>query len=214
MFQYQTKLYGREFNSEDADEVVKSSMGESQAILDQMAQKIELAISKIPSWRNHRVVIEAICPDKGWIVSEAKVTVGDAFIASFVYEHTSTGLKVGEIAEEDLPDSLKADMHALLAKLQKNPKYNKILTLYMTRPLSERRYFEIAKRDLALGITAVLPNHVTLATSPLPGNSDVWKIRVEEKYLREYLCEGDVKQYHVIGDEAPIRWIERMSNEK
>jgi len=214
MFQYQTKLFGKEFGPEDADEVVKSSLGESQAILDQMAHNIDLAISKIPTWHNHRVVIEAICPEKGWVVTEAKVTVGDAFLASFVYEHTSTGLKVKRVAEEEIPASLKADMQDLLTKLQKNPKYNKILTLYMTRPLSERRYFEIVKRDLALGIEAVLPNHVTLATSPLPGSSDVWKVRVEEKYLREHLHEADVKQYHIIGEEAPVRWIERMSNEE
>lgn len=214
MFQYQTKLYGKEFGSDDADEVVKSSLCESQAILDQMAHNIELAISKIKTWHNHRVVIEAVCPEKGWVITEAKVSVGDAFVTTFTYEHTSTGLKVKRLAEDELPASLKADMQELLARLSKNPKYNRILTLYMTRPTTERRYFEIAKRDLALGITAVLPNHVTLATSPLPGNPDVWKIRVEEKYLREHLHEGDVKHYQIIGDEAPIRWIERMSNEK
>lgn len=214
LFNYQTKLYAKEFSPEDADEVVKSSLGESQAILDQMAHNIDLAISRIPNWHNHKVIIEAISPENGWVINEARVTIGDAFQASFVYEHTPTGMKAGDFTEEEMPVSLKADMHDLLAKLQKNPKYNRILTLYMTRPFSERRYFEIAKRDLALGIESVLPNHITLATSPLSGDSDVWKVRVEEKYLREYLHEGDVKQYHIIGEEAPIRWIERMSNER
>lgn len=214
MFQYQTKLYGKEFGADDADEVIKSSLGESQAVLDRMSHSIDLAISKIPTWHNHRVIIEAIYPEKGWIINEARVTVGEAFLASFVYEITSSGLKVKSVSEEEMPATLQVDMQALLNKLRSNPKYNRILTLYMTRPLSERRYFEIAKRDLALGIKAVLPNHVTLATVPLSGDSDVWKVRVEEKYLHEYLQEGDVKQYHIVGEEAPVRWIERMSNEK
>jgi len=211
MFQYQTKLYGKEFGPEEADKVVDSSLSESKAILDQMAHNINLAISKIPTWHNHKIVIEAIYPETGWVVSEAKITVGDAFQAVFVYEQTGTGFKAKLFKEEDLPSSLKNDMQDLLAKLKTNPKYNKILTLYMTRPISERRYFEIAKRDLSLGIEAVLPSHITLATIPLPGDSDVWKVRVEEKYLKEYLHEGDVKEYQVIGEEAPMRWIERVS---
>lgn len=211
MFQYQTKLYGKEFGPEEADAVAKSSLSESTSILDQMSHNINLAISKISTWHNHKIVIEAICPEVGWVVSEAKITVGEAFHAVFLYEHTSTGFKAKLLTEEDMPASLKVDMQDLLAKLRTNPKYNKILTLYMTRPISERRYFEIAKRDLSLGIEAVLPSHITLATSPLPGDSDVWKVRVEEKYLKEYLHEGDVKEYQVIGEEAPMRWIERMS---
>jgi len=211
MFQYQAKLYGKDFGPEEADDVVKSLIAESTSIIDQMIHNINLAISKIPTWHEHKIVVEAICPEVGWVVSEAKISVGDAFQADFLYEHTSTGFKSKLLTEEELPGSLKNDMQDLLAKLRTNPKYNKILTLYMTRPLSERRYFEIAKRDLSLGIEAVLPSHITLANSPLPGNSDVWKVRVEEKYLKECLHEGDVKEYQVIGEEAPMRWIERMS---
>ena len=214
VFQYETKLYGKEFDANDADQVVKSSLSESQAILNQMVHNIDLAISQIPNWHNHKIVVEAIIPQNGWVVSEAKVTIGDSFQVNFVYEHTPTGFKIKDLNEGELPASLKADLQDLFSKLRGNPKYNRVLTLYMTRPLSERRYFEIAKRDLALGIEAVLPNHITLATTPLFGDSDIWKVRVEEKYLREYLHEGDVRQYHVIGDEAPIRWIERMSNEE
>ena len=214
IFQYETKLYGKEFGPAEADKVVNSSLSESKAILDQMVHNIDLAISKIPNWHNHKIVVEAMIPQNGWIVSEAKISIGDAFKANFVYEHTSMGFKVKDLNEGEIPASFKMDLKDLLSKLRENPKYNRVLTLYMTRPLSERRYFEIAKRDLALGIEAVLPNHITLATIPLFENSDIWKVRIEEKYLREYLHEGDVKQYHLIGDEAPMRWIERMSNEE
>lgn len=211
MFQYQTKLYGNEFGPVEADEVIKSSLFDSKTILEQMSHNIKLAISKIPTWNNHKIVIEAIYPKNGWVISEAKVTIGDVYLGSFLYEQTSIGFKTTLLTEEELPASLKLDMEDLLSKLKTNPKYNKILTLYMTRPISERRYFEIAKRDLSLGIRAVLPSHITLAENPLPGDSDVWKVRVEEKYVKEYLNE-DVKKYQIIGEEAPMLWIERMSN--
>lgn len=214
LFQYQTRLYGREFSADDANDVVKSSLAESQAVLDRMVHSLDLAISKIPNWRNHPVSLEAISPEKGWIVTEAKVNIGDSFVCSFLLEETPTGFRVKDVSETEMPASLKSDVESLLAHLRQNPKYNRILTLYMNRPSTERRYFEIAKRDLSLGITAVLPGHVTLATIPLHGDSDVWKVRVEDKYLREFLHEGDVKQYQLVGDECPIRWIERMSNEE
>lgn len=210
IFHYQTKLYKNEFGSAEADSVAKSSLVESISVIDQMVHNINLAISKIPSWQNHKIVIEAIYPETGWVINEAKISVGDAFKAVFLYEHTSTGFKAKLTTEEDLPASLKDDMQNLLVKLKNNPKYNKILTLYMTRPISERRYFEIAKRDLSLGIEAVLPNHITLTTTPITGDSDVWKVKVEEKYVKEFLHEGNVKEYQAINEEIPIKWIERI----
>lgn len=208
LFHYQTKLYGREFGPEDADEVVKSATAESQAVLDHMAHRIGLAVARIPHWRNHAVTLEAIYPDGGWVMEEAQVTVGEQFQGGFRYFQTPTGFGVKHLQTEGLPASLLDDLKALVVRLQQNPKYNKVLTLYMARPISERRYFELVKRDLSLGIETVLPSHVTLADRPLYRDQDVWKVRVEDKYLREYLHEGDVIEYQIIGDEAPIRWLE------
>ena len=213
IFHYQIKLYGNEFGATEADKVVKSSVAESYVVLNKMAQTINLAISTIKEWQNHQVVIEAIPADKDWIVNEAKVTIGSSFLADFIYEHTSLGFKVKNISENDLPLSFKNDFQNLVNKLQQNPKYNKILTLYMNRPLSERRYFEILKRDLSLGIKSALPNHIILSSEPLSENSDIWKVKVEERYLHEYLNEGNIKQFQLI-EETPIKWIERINREE
>lgn len=214
IFQYQIKLYGNEFGPNDADRVVKSSLTESFAILNKMSQNLNLMISGIPTWGNHQIIIEAIAPEKDWIINEAKVKIGNMFTVDFIYENTPLGFKIKNINEtEEIPVSLKSDFQILLNKLQKNPKYDKISTLYMNRPLSERRVFEIIKRDLSLGIKSVLPQHIILSTSPLTEGTDVWKVKIEEKYLYEYLNEGSIKQYQIM-EEAPLRWIERINVEK
>lgn len=215
IFHYQIKIYGNEFGPNDAEKAIKSYLAESSGILNKMSQNLNLAISSLSSWNNHQIIIEALLPDKDWIVNEAKVSIGDTFKVDFVYQNTPLGFKiknVSDINESELPITLKNDFQALLNKLQQNPKYNRIVTLYMNRPISERRFFEIAKRDLALGINAVLPAHITLATQPI-GDADVWKVKVEENYLYEYLNEGDIKQYQIM-EETPIKWIERINVEK
>jgi hypothetical protein len=211
ILQYQTKLYQKDFGPEEVDEVTKSFLLESKSILENMSHSINLAISKISNWNNHKIIIEAIYPKTGWMVLESKVTIGDAFTMSFFYECTPTGFDIKLIKEEkEIPESLKDNIYDLILKLKNNPKYNNILTLYTTRPISERHYFDVAKKDLSLGIEAVLPNHVTLTNSPLFGDSDIWKVRIEEKYIKEFSHDGN-KKYQIIGKEAPIRWIERIN---
>lgn len=209
MFQYQASLFNNEFGPNQVDEVIKSSLAESQAIMENFEKQIDLAISSLNQWGNHVVTLEAISPESGWVISEIKVILGDSFKAEFTLTNTPLGLKVGDLKKEEIPASLEDDALMLMKKLNNIPKYNKILTLYMTRPVTDRRYFEMTKRDLSLGIQTGLPNHVVLATSPLSEEQDVWKVKIEEKYLREHLCEGDYKEYYIIGDDAPIKWIEQ-----
>jgi len=211
IFKYQSKLYSREFGPLESDEVLKSSLVESVSIIDQMSHNINLAISKIDNWNNHQILIEAIPPKTGWIISEAKITIGDSFKISFLYENTSIGFKIKSLQEkEELPISMKENIQDLLTKLKNNPKYNKILTLYMTTPFSERKYFETIKRDLSLGIKTTLPKHVALKTIPFSyEENDVWKVKIDEKYVKEF--NKDIKEYQFITDETPVLWIERLN---
>lgn len=213
VFQYEANLFDKTFGPEQVDEVVKSSIEESKSILEKIANQINLAITALPSWGNHKVTVEAMSPEKGWVVLEAKVIVGEAFKAEFIIDHTPLEFRIKNIKKESLPPSMEIDVNALLNKLSKNQKYNKILTLYITRPLGDSKYFEMIKRDLALGIKAVLPNYTLLTTLPLTQDQDVWKVRIEEKYIYEHLVEGDYKEFHIIGDDAPIRWIEKYEKE-
>lgn len=209
MFQYQGNLFNETFDPNQADEVIKSSLSESRSILENLEKQIEIAISSLKHWGNYPVALHAISPDSGWVISEAKVVIGDSFVAEFKIQNTPLGLKISDFVKEEVPASLESDALALIDKLKNIPKYNRILSLYMTRPITDRRYFEMLKRDLSLGIKAALPRHVLLATQPFAEDQDVWKVKVEEKYLRENLCEGDYKEYYIIGDDAPLKWIEQ-----
>lgn len=211
MFQYQGSLFTETFGPEQADEVIKSSLSESRAILDNFERQVDLAISGLRRWGNYPVTLHAISPESGWVVSEARVVIGDSFTTEFTISNTPLGLKVGDLVkEENVPASLEADALALIDKLKNVPKYNRILSLYMTRPVTDRRYFEMIKRDLSLGIKAALPRHVLLTTQPMAEDQDVWKVKIDEKYLREHLCEGDYKEYYIIGDDAPIKWLDQF----
>lgn len=213
LFNYQTKLYNQKLNAQDIDKAVESYLHESIAILEQMAHNINLAIKSISSWKDYPVKIEAVYPDSNWIIKEAKVTIGENYSIDFIYEHTINGFKIGKVNEtESVPVNLKDSIQNLLLKLRNNDNYKKILTLYMDRPLSERRYFELAKRDLSLGIKTILPKHITLTDVPA-SESDLWKVKIEEKYLSEKIVDG-IKKYNILGDDAPLKWIERITNEE
>lgn len=208
MFQYESNLFN-DFGPEQADEILASATEESKAILENLAQRIDMTISTLRRWGNYPVTIEAV-GEKDWIVSDVKVTIGEAYPVSFLLHLTPLGLKAGELQKaESVPDSLSNDALELLNKLSTNPKYNKIITLYMTRPITDRRFFELSKRDLSLGIQAVLPGHVILTTEP-QGDQDVWKVKIDEKYIFERQSQGNIKEYSIIGEEAPIKWIEQF----
>ena len=212
LLDYQTKLYLNQFKLEDANDAIKSFIFESQLFLDHVSHQIKLVVSKINDWNGHNIVIEALYPKSGWVVSEAKITVGDRFPAIFTYEKTSIGFKIQNLIENKLPEILKNNVENLISKLKNNDKYESILTLYAATPFSERKYLESIKRDLSLGIKTVLSNRIELFESPFFEQLDVWKIRVDEMHVKEYIDKTNVKKYRSVEEEYPVYWIERIEN--
>lgn len=213
LFNYQAKIHGSEIKPEDVDDITRSYLAESRAIVDQIVNSLNLAISKISSWENYPITVEAIIPkDNNWIVKEVKVVIGDTFKTSFYIENNSSKLLVKNLESDQLSRSMQINVNALIDLLKGKLNGDRILTLYMSRPISERRFFEVAKRDLALGIKTSLPKHVFLNNLPIREDAkDLWKVRVDQKYLYQYLNEGDSIEYRIITDDCPIRWIEKVS---
>jgi hypothetical protein len=209
LFNYQTKLYDEKILPEDIDKIVDFLVSESQIVLDQISQKIFLGISQIPSWRNYQITIEALIPEKDWIVNEAKITIGENFKTSFVYKKNFLGHEIKNIEESEVPERMSKNIKLLIETLNSNSKNNRVLTLFMNRPFSERHYYETIKKDLSLGIKSVLPQHIVLSDYPLETDEDVWKVKLEEKYIQE----NNFKKYIIVENEAPIIWIERINNE-
>jgi hypothetical protein len=215
LFQYLSKLYNENLNVEDIDDIFKSYLSESQNILEKMCQNIILKTTSIPEWTNQKITLEAIYPQDGWIISEAKVTIGDMFHSSFFYEYNFPYFTIKNIQEGEMSSKEINNFQKLISELRKNTKNSNILTLYLSVPTSDRYIFEGIKRDLCLGIKSVLPNHVILSNNPLVDkNNDLWKVKIEELYLNECLNEGDFKQYNLVEEDVKIRWIERINNEE
>lgn len=211
VFKYLKNIYNNNLTVENIDEIAQSILCESKSIVEKMSHNIEMAISKIPRW-NYKVVLEAINPVDNLLLTEVKVIIGDIVTSSFIYENSLNGFNIKDI-EEESPNSLNFIKQNLISKLNANAKYNNILTLYMNRPLSERKIYELAKRDLSLGIKAVLPEHIHLTDKLVLNELDIWKVKIDKQYLVEDIVNGN-KQFNFIKDSVPIRWIERVINEE
>lgn len=85
----------------------------------------------------------------------------------------------------------------------------KVLTLYTARPSLDRSYFQNTKTlPINLFLTNNLNHALGLADdlSTSEGKRDVYKVRINSKYLTQTL-DGNIKYYMVRKDDAPIESI-------
>lgn len=203
LYDYQTNLYSSNLNPEDIDKVVESYLCESRTMLKKLSNKISSSIDKIIEWKNHIVKIEGLIPDYGFFINKAKVSIDE----SFCFEvKLNQNFKVENIVEDVIPSHLKK----LIDLIESKNASEKIKTLYMSRPVFERKLFESRKRDVCMGLVAVLPKHITLSDLPAKNEGhDLWKVKVQEIDLYEHLNEEDCKEYQII-DDCSIKWLERV----
>ena len=144
-------------------------------------------------------------------LNEIKVKFGDHYGISFL--KTLTDIEIKEIVEGDISQDLKNNIAELIKQLKQNPKYNRVLNLYTLQPISERKYFENLKREMALGYKHYISKNITFFEMPFEDpNMDLWKIKINEQYLQKYQSDKIV-EYKISSYEAPIRWIERIKDE-
>lgn len=208
IYDYKIRLISEKFTLNDVDAVYNSCFYESNLSINKFARMIEIAISKIPSWKNCDVLIEALGSENGLELEKIKISLNNSSFLFNVENHEIT-----EVCESEASDSIKNNILQLIKQLKENPKYNQIISLYTVQPLSERKLFDNLKKDLVLGIEATLPNHIILTNLPIAKNQDIYKIKIGEQYIKEFMCEGDQKQFLLICEEAPVRWIERINYE-
>lgn len=214
MIAYRSLLYQtRTLDEYDAKKIIATLCKESQHNLDRIARQVELATERIRDWYNSELVIRAVPPSQGWVVSEAEVMVGQPPAMTFTYRQTPTGVEIHDVLDDGgFPPRQRQDYASLIAALQNKPKVSRFVTLYTVQPRSERYVYEAIKRDLALGIQATLPPQIILSESiPQNESGDVWRVKLDSKYLREVLYEGDGRHYQLFTSDANIRWIDRVN---
>jgi hypothetical protein len=174
-----------------------------------MASNIERIALQI-GWNNHPIFISSIY-DGDRVSNVANVFIGENYHMCFDYKKIDTGFVVENVVFSEMPSAMRSQIDALLQRIKESPKIKKMVTLYMSKPQSERNLFERKKREIALGMKTTLPKNTVLMNMPIDENNDIWKVRMREEKLSRILQEGDFEQYQIM-DEVDLIWISKVKN--
>lgn len=207
---YRSKQITKEFEPEDVDAATANLVEDCYHFLDTIKGKLEAALTKI-DWDDQEIVLEAVVPESGLKVQQARLHLGEMYKMTVDINRTEQGFVVQEVEFPVLPDSLKQQFQSLIGKLRSSDRYGKILSLYLPEPQAKRSLYENKKLDVSLGIQSILPKNTILLSRP-DGDQDVWRVRIASDNLVKVMEEGDLIAYRLL-EEARLRWIERVENE-
>jgi hypothetical protein len=202
---FEAKHLGESFGPIDVDIVVNSLVTECNILFNQVVAKLEMITEQLEL--TNSIELEAILPEDSLLVDSMLVKINGIYPAFFTLTHTHQGFKAENFVSNNLPDSVRTQYQTLMKKLQENPNYKQIISLYMPQPTAKRRLFEQKKKEIALGYKTVLPEGTTLTNMIIDENIDYWRVKLPKEYLISLLHEGDMLSYHLVED-APVRWLE------
>jgi hypothetical protein len=208
--------------------------------LNKMVNFIKSAVSRISNWNNSKITISPIFNSDVKYYDEIlpsvffTIKVGTK-PAEF---HLAMNNKISDLVEED---GLKHDIEKLEVDSDENEEFfdnnyvisdyynlikeielpyssskSKVLTLYTTRPRKDREYYEKHK---TLPVNLFLTNDLEHAEgysveSGFSSNNeprDVWKVKVDSKYLNKTYSGGKINYYQVIQDDVPTKEMKMIS---
>jgi hypothetical protein len=209
------------YNTEGYAEAYKQMVTQTQQNMEKLQGVLQKAIAGIPDWNGSPVKIEARyhSTDTSDVALEpaddASITVGSRWGSFTLFQYDGKmdidDVIEGGFDEEDFfaSNQEKSDYYNLINELR-NPgstQKGKVLTLYTARPAKDREYFEKAK---ALPVNLFLTTNFSRAdgiASDLGGSAgrrDIWKVRIDSKYLTVMLDNPTFKDYMVSVDQAPV----------
>lgn len=189
LYGYRASLYKEEINPQTVDQLVESYYSQSYELLEQIQSFLRRQLAS----ENCSIIISPIFPSNGWVATEAQVDIEG--IVSFVCDEK---MSIKDVQGESLRSK------KIMDKLLKKENYG-VMTLYMNRDKSDKKYLESIKRDLSLGMSVVLPQN-TILSERVVEEGDVWKVKIDRKYLREFVDKNEIK--YSLNEESPIRWLE------
>ena len=235
LLNYLTQLsekYGQDqqypYTQEDVQADYQRLLAETQQNMQKIITMVQNSISAL-NWKGSPVEVKVgsppqessyFGPDFFKPVMDAYVSVGGADFTVFVLEGGK--IEIDDILEADeedfFPDPRTRADYFQLIKFMKNPNAaqgNKVLTLYTARPMKDRAIYEGATQVPA---NIYLTNTYGRAEGiglDLAGSGskmrDIWKVRIEEKYLIQTLDAMGVKDYQVIGEGfVPVRNVQLL----
>lgn len=198
---------------ERIDDMIKTSYNESVQNIENYKKIIIEAIGRITNWNNSIITIIA-SPAVDYSNRPTLDATNHAIISFAEQTYFSMSLHDGKIEIDEVLDAgeedffaspeMEADYFSLINEIR-NPGVSskeKMLTLYTARPKTDRNYYLHAT---SLPKNIFLTNdydHAEGLATDLGGERDIWKVRINSKYLTQTLS-GKIKYYQVTTKDAP-----------
>lgn len=201
---YESIIYLDKISTKELDKILESYCSRALSTISELASRIDDVKEKI-KWHNYPISLEAIFPQKGFLLNEAMLKIGKIFTKKYIINLNSK--EINELEDEqEVPQSLKEDSNNLTKNIFQELEKNQIAILYMSKPKSERIKLEEIKKQIVLGVKQFLPFNSNLFEQLVESNEDVWKVRIDLNKLKK------VNDHYVaLTDDVPIKWIERIS---
>lgn len=203
---------------------VQQAIAETQREMQNLQVLIEQAISRIPDWNGSPIVIFARNAENehGIMLASndaADVSLGTSELAPyFLLFRMDQKIVIDDVidsGEEDFfsDPRIRADYFTLIRELQ-NPgstsTAGKTITLYTARPVSDRNFYLNTK---TLPVNIFLTNNFDHAEGlgrdlDTRHGRDIWKVRIDSRYLMLTNDALGVKYYQVVVPDAPVKSLD------
>lgn len=214
VFNYQSSLYEDSITVQDIDKLIINYSNEAKEVVEKISKKIHSAINQVQNWKDHqvRISLNRCENNREYVSTTVKVIFGESFQDFFECELTPLGLEIKSYQENlNAPMSLRKDVNAVLQVLKSKKSNKDLVTLYFNSPITERKYFERVKRDVSLGIEAVIPNYITLFENECQNDDDLWKVKLKNDSIKRVVDINNQITFKVIEDSCSVKWIEKIN---
>lgn len=199
------------FSIEEVNNSILNLSNDTYNNMLKIRDNILSAICRIDNWHDSKVTIYAYELDgKNDISSEssAKINIGDVndFSPSFSYFVDGNDIIIDDILEFGDTDfftdnNLQEDYFNLVKEIR-NPgsssKRGKVITLYTARPSKDRNIY-LNNRYVPSGIFLTNKYDSAEGIGKDFGERDIWRVRIDSRYLLNTLDSPYEKQYQVVG---------------
>lgn len=213
----------RAFTQEDVDSEYNRLIEGTKNSLEQIASNISAAISRIENWSGVLpVIVRSMAIDNDnetGIGDEAMIEFGnDDMAPNFTYFIIDGKLIIDDVLEagdeEFFTDPRIQSDYFNLVKELRNPgsssKSGKVLTLYTARPVKDRQLY-MGKKTIPSNIFLTDKYESAEGIGRDMGERDIWRLRIDSKWLINTL-DGPEKQYQVVGgNEVPVIKMDLIS---
>jgi len=214
-----------DFTMKEYEKSLQELSSQTQQHMQQIAQNINESISRIETWNNSPVIVEARTHDRQNEIDaqvDASVSVGREAgwggVAGFTYFNDSGKIYIEDVlsaGDEDFftDPRIESDYFSLIQELKHPGSSNrtgKILTLYTARPTTDRAIYENAT-TLPHGI--YLTNDmdrvagIAMDLGGSQGMRDIWQVKIDERYLMQTLDAMGSRDYQIVGTNVPVQSI-------